>query len=78
MAEAKTILSPSAYLEWEAEQEERHEYENGKLIARGGSSRAHNRLVRNLTTIRVSCMLEGATNVRFYLASPSREVLRIA
>jgi Uma2 family endonuclease len=51
MAEATTVLSPSAYLEWEAEQEERHEYENGKLIAMGGSSRAHNRLVRNLTTI---------------------------
>jgi Uma2 family endonuclease len=51
MAEATSVLSPSAYLEWEAEQEERHEYENGKLIAMGGSSRAHNRLVRNLTTI---------------------------
>ncbi len=51
MAEATTVLSPSAYLEWEAAQEERHEYENGKLIARGGSSREHNRLVRNLTTI---------------------------
>jgi Uma2 family endonuclease len=51
MAEATTIISPSAYLEWEAEQEERHEYENGKLIAMGGSSREHNRLVRNLTTI---------------------------
>ena len=51
MAEATTILSPSAYLEWEAEQEERHEYENGKLIAMGGSSKEHNRLVRNLTTM---------------------------
>jgi len=51
MAEATTVLSPSAYLEWEAEQEERHEYENGKLIAMGGSSKEHNRLVRNLTTI---------------------------
>lgn len=51
MAETITVLSPSAYLEWEAAQEERHEYENGKLIAMGGSSRAHNILVRNLTTI---------------------------
>ncbi len=51
MAEATTILSPSAYLEWEAAQEERHEYENGKLIAMGGSSKEHNRLVRNLTTM---------------------------
>jgi len=51
MAEATTVLSPAAYLEWEAEQEERHEYENGKLIAMGGSSKEHNRLVRNLTTI---------------------------
>jgi len=36
MAEATAVQSPSAYLEWEAEQEERHEYENGKLIAMGG------------------------------------------
>jgi len=48
MAEATTVLSPSAYLEWEAEQEERHEYENGKLIAMGGSSRAHNKITSNL------------------------------
>jgi Uma2 family endonuclease len=48
MAEATTVLSPSAYLEWEAEQEERHEYENGKLIAMGGSSREHNKITSNL------------------------------
>ncbi len=48
MPEATTILSPSAYLEWEAAQEERHEYENGKLIAMGGSSRAHNKITSNL------------------------------
>ena len=48
MAEATIILSSSAYLEWEAAQEERHEYENGKLIARGGSSRAHNKITSNL------------------------------
>ncbi len=51
MAEATTVLSPIAYLKWEVEQEERHEYENGQLIAMGGSSKEHNRLVRNLTTI---------------------------
>ena len=48
MAEATSVLSPSAYLEWEAEQEERHEYENGKLMAMGGSSRAHNKITSNL------------------------------
>jgi len=48
MAEATSVLSPSAYLEWEADQEERHEYENGKLIAIGGSSRAHNKITSNL------------------------------
>jgi len=51
MAEVTTILSPADYFKWEIEQEERHEYENGKLIAMGGSSKEHNRLVRNLTTI---------------------------
>ncbi len=51
MAEATTVLSPAAYLKWETKQEERHEYENGKLIAMGGSSKEPNHLVRNLTTI---------------------------
>jgi Uma2 family endonuclease len=46
-----TVLSPEAYLERETKLEERHEYENGKLIAMVGSSREHNLLVRNLTTL---------------------------
>ncbi|NBC05610.1 MAG: Uma2 family endonuclease [Bacteroidetes bacterium] len=48
MAEAITILSPADYLEWETKQEERHEYENGKLIAMGGSSKEHNKITSNL------------------------------
>lgn len=61
MAEATTVLSPSAYLEWEAEQEERHEYENGKLIAMGGSSRAHNKITSNLHGL-IWMYLRGATS----------------
>jgi Uma2 family endonuclease len=48
MAEVTTVLSPDDYLKWETEQEERHEYENGKLIAMGGSSREHNKITSNL------------------------------
>ena len=60
MAEATTVLSPSAYLEWEAEQEERHEYENGKLIAMGGSSKEHNKINSNLHGL-IWMYLRGAT-----------------
>ncbi len=60
MAEATTVLSPSAYLEWEAEQEERHEYENGKLIAMGGSSKEHNKITSNLHGL-IWMYLRGAT-----------------
>ena len=48
MAEATTVLSPADYLDWETKQEERHEYENGKLTAMGGSSKEHNKISSNL------------------------------
>lgn len=45
---APNKVSSEAYLALERQLEERHEYENGKIIPLGGASLTHVRIVRNL------------------------------
>lgn len=45
------ILSASEYLEWEAEQELKHEYENGKIIAMTGGTIPHSQIAANFSAI---------------------------
>jgi Uma2 family endonuclease len=47
----KTVeFSPEAYLAWEAEQSERHEYVNGEVFLVTGATTAHNVIGLNLAT----------------------------
>lgn len=48
MVEVIIVLFLFVYLEWEVEQEECYEYENGKLIVMGGSSKEYNKIIFNL------------------------------
>ena len=42
------ILTPDEYLAWEHEQEFKHEYFDGEIVATAGAKFAHNLIVRNL------------------------------
>ena len=41
-------MSPSEFLEWEREQELKHEYVNGEVLAMSGASLNHNKIVSNI------------------------------
>ncbi len=41
-------MSPEEYLRWEQQQEERHEYYDGKTIAMSGASDSHNTIAGNI------------------------------
>ena len=43
--------TPEEYLIWEAKQEEKYEYENGKIIAMTGGTLPHSRIITNLAGI---------------------------
>lgn len=45
------ILSAAEYLEWESQQELKHEYENGKIIAMTGGTIPHSQIVANFSAI---------------------------
>lgn len=45
------ILSPAEYLIWEAAQELKHEYENGKIIAMTGGSIPHSQIAANFSAL---------------------------
>lgn len=47
----KQYMTPEEYLEWEAQQEVRHEYLNGEVYAMTGSTLPHNTIAINLTTL---------------------------
>lgn len=47
----KQYMTPEAYLEWEAQQEVRHEYLNGEVYAMTGGTLSHNTIAINLTTL---------------------------
>jgi Uma2 family endonuclease len=52
VAERKsTYITPQAYLEWEDAQEERHEYNNGVIVAMSGGTRDHSIITGNLALI---------------------------
>ncbi|MDP2788387.1 MAG: Uma2 family endonuclease [Pseudomonadota bacterium] len=45
----KTVeFTPEAYLAWEAEQSERHEYVNGEVFLMTGTTTVHNRIAGNI------------------------------
>jgi Uma2 family endonuclease len=45
------LLSPAEYLTWEAEQEFRHEYENGQIIAMTGGTIPHSQIAANFAAL---------------------------
>ncbi len=46
--EQRHICTPEEYLEWEAKQQIRHEYVDGKIIAMAGESPEHNEIAGNI------------------------------
>lgn len=46
-------LSPEEYLAWEAEQESKHEYENGRIVAMTGGTVPHSQVAANLSALLV-------------------------
>lgn len=44
-------LAPDAFLEWEARQDERHEYHHGEVFAMAGGTEAHADLITNLVLL---------------------------
>lgn len=47
----KTFLSPEEYLDWEVQQEDKFEYENGKIIAMTGGTIPHSQITANFAAI---------------------------
>ncbi len=47
----ETFLSPEEYLTWEEDQEEKHEYLNGRIYAMSGATGEHNRITFNLAAL---------------------------
>ncbi len=47
----RLFMSPQDYLDWEADQEIKHEYENGKIIAMTGGTIPHSQIAANFSAI---------------------------
>jgi len=47
-ADHQVIMSADEYLNWESQQEEKYEYENGKIIAMTGGTIPHSQIPLNL------------------------------
>lgn len=45
------FMSPQEYLDWEADQDIKHEYENGKIIAMIGGTITHSQIAANFSAI---------------------------
>jgi Uma2 family endonuclease len=45
------IMSPTEYLAWESEQDSKHEYENGRVIAMTGGTVPHSQIPANLSAL---------------------------
>ncbi len=41
-------MSPTEFLKWEREQEDKHEYVNGEVLAMSGASFNHNKIASNI------------------------------
>ena len=44
-------MSPLEYLAWESEQDSKHEYENGRIIAMTGGTIPHSQISANLAAL---------------------------
>lgn len=70
----QTKMTPEAYLEWEQQQEYKHEYAEGEIIAMSGASRQHNMILSNLIG-KINPFLSGKpchiypSDLRIYLES---------
>lgn len=70
-------ISEASYLARERQSEERHEYEDGKLIPMGGASLVHNNIVSNLMGLlwlysREADILVHANDMRVYIPESTR------
>ena len=68
----KEPFGPTEYLEWEATQEERHEYIAGEIFAMTGARDAHNTVALNVATI-LRAALRG-TPCRAFIADMKLQV----
>ena len=57
-AASRLALSPSAFLDWEAAQDERHEYHRGDVFAMAGGTEPHARIITNCV-LALSAALKG-------------------
>ena len=61
-AASRLALSPSAFLDWEAAQDERHEYHRGDVFAMAGGTEPHARIIGNLyLALRLALKGRGCT-----------------
>lgn len=68
----KEDFGPAQYLEWEASQEERHEYIAGEVFAMTGARDAHNTIALNVATS-LKAALRG-TSCRAFIADMKLQV----
>jgi Uma2 family endonuclease len=57
------LMTAAEYLEWEATQEERHEYWDGEVVAMSGGTRNHNRISGNFFRILDDALLDKSCEV---------------
>jgi len=67
-------LSPAEYLQWEEQEEEKHEYEDGVVYAMAGASENHISIAINLTVILANHLRSGdcrlfPSDMRLYIPS---------
>ncbi len=68
-------LSSAEYLQWEEQEEEKHEYEDGVIYAMAGASEAHIGITTNLTVILANHLRGGdcrlfPSDMRLHIPSP--------
>ncbi len=56
-------MSPSDFLEWERNQEYKHEYIGGEIFAMGGASISHNRILTNIIVSAGSYLKDQSCNI---------------
>jgi Uma2 family endonuclease len=59
----RLLMTAAEYLEWEATQEERHEYWDGEVVAMSGGTRNHNRISGNFFRILDDALLDKSCEV---------------
>ncbi len=66
VADAKTLLSPADYLEFEAKSSIKHDYIDGEVVELAGTTDVHNTIFLNLATLIRPCL--RGSNCRLYAA----------